>query len=406
MNYSKKILLVLPYDNIYPLRNGGMLRCFNLFLQYSRYYDVDLAVVQDKDKFLTCIKDYPSVSPSRVFSAKDFAKPHAVKQPALSRLSNAIRYRWINRQPFAKANSTFLDLYPVFEKLFATTRYKAVVLENLSLTAQSGYFRRRSHGARIVYDAHNVDSDLARNAATAGKMGEQHVAQILEQEMSLAETCDTLLCCSEDDLSRFRELSPALRASYVIPNGVDMRKCPFRGEAKPEMINKILFCGSLDYEPNKEGLLWFFKEVWPAVGARNTNICLQVVGKGSREPFREMESDSSIRFVGEVDSLESYYRECMLAIAPLRSGSGTRLKILEAMSYGAPVITTPVGAMGIECRNGHDIIIEEDPIELAERIVNYAGDPEACNYISRNALTLVGTKYSWDIIGETLKNII
>src|SRR6185437_13646677 len=169
-----------------------------------------------------------------------------------------------------------------------------------------------------------------------------------------------------------------------------------------DQLNNIIFCGSLDYEPNKDGLLWFYKNVWPLVIGHLPGRMLYVVGRGNSESYRELLKDATVNFIGEVPEVTPFYRECNVAIAPLLQGSGTRLKILEAMSLGNPVVTTSKGIEGIEAKANEDIAVSDDARGFADAVIHLSTDTGFSKYISNNARRLVENKYSWDFIGDSL----
>ena len=397
----------MPYEDIYPPKNGGMLRCFNLFLQYIKYYDVTAVFFQDKNSFIGSIQAYPSVSNASVYSTRDTKTNFALFSILPKKIANALKYRWILRTLKTTTESSFLELYPTLRMLLKENIYEAIVLENLSLVSQTLFLKKMNPSAQIVYNSYNVDSELAKQAFENNSGSIENYQNTYFTERHLYDKIDVLLCCSENDKDFFTKMNEGrIKKTIIIPNGVDIVKASYHYQQTEDTLKNILFCGSLDYEPNKEGLLWFYEKIWPLILNQKPDLILNVVGRGNASPYETLIKDPTVKFVGEVESLRHYYNGCYLSISPLKSGSGTRLKILEAMSFGTPMVSTTLGAEGILCVVGKDILIADGEADFANTIINLIMDPALARSISKNARTLVEKTYSWDAIGLELKSIL
>jgi glycosyltransferase involved in cell wall biosynthesis len=122
--------------------------------------------------------------------------------------------------------------------------------------------------------------------------------------------------------------------------------------------------------------------------------------------LEHLKSDKRIDLIGEVDDVEPYYRESYISIVPLLSGSGTRLKILEAMSFGNPIVTTHKGIEGIEAKNLKEAIIVEKPEDFAKGIYEIIQNPEIGEKLRNNASKLVDSIYDWDVIGNNINQVL
>jgi glycosyltransferase involved in cell wall biosynthesis len=192
----------------------------------------------------------------------------------------------------------------------------------------------------------------------------------------------------------------------VIPNGVEVTA---KGEETDNHKKKncILFCGSLDSFPNSEGLAWFYKNSWQQLQQLLPGIQLLVVGSGQLPAEAEfLLSDPSIVFSGPVQDVKPWYQKAKLAIVPLLSGSGTRLKILEAMSLGLPVISTAKGAEGIDYTNGKNIVIANESAFFVKSVLELLSDSKKRAQIRCEARKLVEEKYDWDKIGVKMSDFL
>ena len=176
----------------------------------------------------------------------------------------------------------------------------------------------------------------------------------------------------------------------MIPNCVNVQEyAAFDKEIEPDTL---IFTGSFGFEPNYEAMLWFLSDVYPIVQAEVPTIHLTITGDHLNKPLPQRSGTKLTSFVPDV---RPYIARSMLSIAPIQTGGGTRLKILEAMALRTPVISTSKGAEGIDVENGKDILIADTPMEFAKAIVELAKTPELRVSIADNAYNLVKDKYDW-----------
>ena len=136
-------------------------------------------------------------------------------------------------------------------------------------------------------------------------------------------------------------------------------------------------------------------------------IQLTIIGKmNNNDPYTAIRNDATINFIGPVDDVAQYYAESSVAIVPLLQGSGTRLKIMEAMSFGNPVVSTSIGAEGLNVTNRKNILIADSPGEFADAIVQLTCNKALFEYIRLNANELAGKEYDWAVSGAKMKEAI
>lgn len=378
--------------------NGGMKRSFHVVHQLSLYFDLTVITFQSKKEFLTASKQYPSISDIKIMSTKDTEAVKDVFSLFPRKIERALRYRWHKKQLNGSADGMFLEYYPVLKKLLISNNYDAIILENLASLNAISVIRKYQKKTKIIYDAHNVDSNLAR--------GNKHASLIRKTESILYKNVDALFACSENDRLDFQKLNKEAIFAKVIPNGVTIGQI-FDKEVRNKNPKFILFCGLLSSAPNSEGLLWFYNKIWSDVRKRFPQLRLLVVGSGNLSlGKRFITNDESLVFSGAVDDVKSWYNKAAISIVPLLTGSGTRLKILEAMSLGLPVVSTTKGAEGIDYTDGQNIIIADEPTNFAERIIKLLDNIEERKSLAKYARKLVEEKYDWNKIGCTMKTFL
>ena len=190
----------------------------------------------------------------------------------------------------------------------------------------------------------------------------------------------------------------------IIPNGVDTTYFSTRYAVRTTHDdNSLVFTGSLDWFPNEDGLIYFFTEIYPLIKRKAPQVNIAVVGKNpSRRLLNFSKKDNSINFTGRVDDVRTFITNAKVFIVPLRIGGGTRLKILEAMASGVPVVSTSIGAEGLDAKNNEQLLIADSPREFAEKVISIMEDKELEMRLGGEGRKFVEEKYNWKIVGDKL----
>jgi glycosyltransferase involved in cell wall biosynthesis len=178
----------------------------------------------------------------------------------------------------------------------------------------------------------------------------------------------------------------------VVPNCVDISL--YQSQQPQHRPNQLIFSGSFRYHPNYEAALWYIENVHADVLKEIPDANLVITGDHANLP---LPTAPNVRFVGFVDDIKSLISSSSASIAPLLSGGGTRLKILEAMAIGTPVISTAKGTEGLMVQNGKHLLIADEPAKFAESVVRILRDQELGRQISSNARQFVRENYDWSM---------
>lgn len=403
-----KILSVIPYE-FYPPRYGGALRCFYLLREMAIAHEVVLITVQPLSDFQA--QGYPPFPTNvKVISITDAEGYKSIFNVLPSKAANAINSRMLRRNLFRKGNLFLLKIYPSLKGLLRNGGFDFIYYENLeSYGLLHTVAKRFSPGIRQIYDAHNVDSELWEQQAVSfeHQKYKEYAAAALATERDLNRWLSLCICCSVSDQLKLDALNNGRLPLRVVPNGVDCTARPFDNNTGKHQLRNILFCGALDYAPNAEAVLWFFDQIFPLILQQIPSIKFTVIGKmNDAGPYEAVQSHPSVDFVGPVDDVVPYYLSSSILVVPLLSGSGTRLKILEAMSMGNPVVSTKIGAEGIEAADGEHLLLADDPVAFAKHIIALLKDELLFNQIRTRAYELVRNKYDWTVAGTTLRQAI
>ena len=225
---------------------------------------------------------------------------------------------------------------------------------------------------------------------------------MLRWEARYAKKFDHCLVVSPTELEQLQASNPGLSVS-LIENGVDTTR--FQRLPEADQGNDLLFVGTMGYRPNADAVLYFHEKILPLIKRRVPDARLVIVGNTQGAKLERLSAASDVILTGKVPDVIPCYGRSRIAIAPLRAGGGTRLKILEAMALGRPVVTTALGCDGLEVEDGRHVMIADRPEEFAERVVRLLTDRALGDGLTRRARALVESRYEWSVIGRKLMHV-
>lgn len=227
--------------------------------------------------------------------------------------------------------------------------------------------------------------------------------KMLRFERRLLESGANCLVASEADARYLRGIVPGARLA-VVPNGVDT--VYFAPAKENDGSFDLVFVGNMAYPPNRDGVLFFYRQVFPSVLRSCPEARLVVVGKNPPADILALREDRAVLITGYVSDVRPYLAGAAVVICPVRFGAGTRIKILEAMAMGRAVVSTAIGCEGLDVATGEDILIADHPDEMAAMIVDLLKDREKARRIGLRAVETVRRKYDFGVIGQQLENLL
>ena len=168
----------------------------------------------------------------------------------------------------------------------------------------------------------------------------------------------------------------------------------------------LVFNGSLTYSANYDAMRWFLAEVYPRVRAQVPGVSLTITGSTQGVDLAGLALDDTVRLTGFVEDVRIPVAEANLCVVPIRQGGGTRLKILEAMALGTPVVATSKGAEGLDITDGKHLLLADEPETFARRTVAVLGNPALRHDLTANARRLVEERYDWAAIGQRFVDLV
>ncbi|WP_412070324.1 glycosyltransferase family 4 protein [Rubrivirga sp. IMCC43871] len=257
---------------------------------------------------------------------------------------------------------------------------------------------------RTVLSMHNVgEVQYERIRESADGIVARAVAGLKSRamrgwEVDRARRYDSTVVVSEADRDHLLARDASLHLC-VVPNGVDTG---LRRPLPPATGHGLLFVGNLAYSPNAEAVHFFCDEVLPSVQMHVPDATFTIVGAGAPARVQALDDRPGVTVAGLVPDVEPYYGASAACVVPLRAGSGTRLKILEAMALGRPVVSTTVGCEGLAVSHGEHLLVADDPVALAREVVRLLQDPFEGQRLARRARARVEEQYDWGASADRL----
>jgi sugar transferase (PEP-CTERM/EpsH1 system associated) len=386
-----RILYISPRQ-CWPASNGARLREFHFLRALGSRWDVTYLYLEDPAGPKLTAADLP-------FCREIIGVPKPVTY-GLFNLARGIAGRW----PLPVLNYGSKDMRAAVESALRKRDYDLVHLDSIHMVRAESI----AGSSRCVYNWHNIESEVMerysqseRNQAKAWYA--RRTAKKMETlERSILASARGHVVCSERERDRLRLLAPAARIE-VVENGVDTAS--FSPAAAPG--SALVFVGTMDYFPNVDAAVSFARGVWPKVRQQFPHLTLAIVGANPAEAVRALADVDGVTVTGTVPDVRPYYRDAFAAIVPLRSGGGTRLKILEAMAAGVPVISSTLGAEGLAVSPHREILIADPdrPEEWVRSIASLFLSPEQRARIIEAARSLVVGRYDWEVVGRRLADL-
>jgi glycosyltransferase involved in cell wall biosynthesis len=255
---------------------------------------------------------------------------------------------------------------------------------------------------------HNVETVLwKRKAEVDTNWVDRVVSNIEYAKMRRCEPVQVrrfhhVIAVSERDKDEMKSMTDPARIS-VVPTGVDLSRFTYDPQARPAGP-LVVFTGSMDWDPNIDGVEYFCHEVWPRVLASVPDARFQIVGRTPHARVKRLASDS-VEVTGTVPSVVDYLRAAAVIVVPLRMGGGTRIKIYEGMAMGKATVSTTVGAEGLDVTHGRDIVLADDPVTFADSIVTLLNDEQTRRRYEAAAAATAG-QYDWGVIASRFVDVL
>lgn len=402
-------ILWVKAGKLLPVDTGGKIRSYNLLRQLA------------SRQALTLLSYYGG--------ARDESYEHEINEhlpgaetihtgapeTTLAQAGDYLRHLF-SRAPYAVTKFTSPRVKSQVKSWMDERRFDVAVCDFLSASLN---FPRELSTPSVLFQ-HNVESSLWRRQAEHEPNLLKRIAFKLEAakmsryERAAVNRFQHVIAVSEHDRQLMSEMTDPARIS-VVPTGVDLSQYAAAATADGETPDPsaesagggaplVVFLGSMDWEANIDGVDYFCREIWPLVRRDVPAARFRIVGRNPHPQVLKLASES-IEVTGTVPSVVEHLREATVVIVPLRIGGGTRLKIFEAMATGKAVVSTTIGAEGLDVHHGLDILLADDPKSFADSVVALLADQEKRKYFERAAARLAA-QYDWKTVARRFEEML
>lgn len=302
----------------------------------------------------------------------------------------------VGRRPMLIERDFRPAMRDLVQDLGATHKFDIVHADQLNM-AQYGCLIQ---GAKKVVDAHNALWVLYKRLSQTMRPGpmkwilQRDWKLMREYEGRICREYDDVIAVSQQDLLALREAAGEELDIAIIPITLDLDEY----ESIPSIDGPphILHLGTMYWPPNVEGVLWFLREVWPRIKERDGEVVFDVVGARPPDSILAFaKSDGRVRVHGYVEDLTRYLETARAMIVPLAAGSGMRVKILDGLARGVPIVTTSVGAEGISVEHGKHLLVADEPDEFAQCVLRLLGNADQAMAMANRGRELVAEEYDY-----------
>ena len=283
--------------------------------------------------------------------------------------------------------------------------FDIVHLESIYVTPYIPVIRKYSD-AKIVIRIHNIEHQIWERLSNNEKwlmkkfIFGANARQLEKVEKRILKDVDGYMTISQPDYDYFSS-TVAEKAGTVIPFGLDMDNYEVEDEYIPSEQPKLFHIGSMNWSPNMEGIEWFLEDIWPEIHQNHPELTFTIAGHGIPDKLYQRKAPN-VLIAGAVPSANDFMLNHDIMMVPLLSGSGIRIKIVEAMALGKVVVTTSVGAQGLDVENGKHLFIADTPEEFLAVIDKCIATPDICSIIGENARDFISVYHNNDLITEKI----
>lgn len=371
----------------YPTKDGGAIASMNLIKGFSHLRHEVTVLSMSTVKHRITVDELPE-------SVSDLADFRFVDVPARISAIKALSNLLFSSLPYNAARFINIDFSKALSRLLEEKKFDVIQLEGLYVCPYIPLIRRKSK-AMIVYRAHNVEFEIWERTAKMSKgllkfYLKNLARRIKKFELSVLNTYDLLVPITERDNSILNKLGNK-QPSQVSQTGID--SSVLVPNARNLEYPSVFHIGSMEWSPNQEGLLWFVQNCWPALNKKYPDLKFYVAGRGTPEWLEKKLKQSNVEFLGEVEDAYNFMNSKAIMVVPLFSGSGMRIKIIEGMALGKSIVSSPIGAEGIEIEPGKHLLIAETPSEFVDAISNLVEDKNMFTKLGENAIGFIHEKF-------------
>jgi glycosyltransferase involved in cell wall biosynthesis len=380
----------------YPPDNGAKIRIFNVLKQLASRHDVTLLTFRGSHE--------PGTGQNLAALSEHCVEVRAVPYQPYRPTSGRSLVGLFSNQPRFLVDTYSRDMSAAIEGALHTRHYDLVIASQLDMIP----YAVRLRGYPLLLEELEVGQflDAARRTAPVARriralLTWQKLRLYLRQVLPRFSTCTVV---SDRERTAVQRIVPNYNRLRIIPNAID--PAGYLDAFGEPSEGTLVFCGALTYSPNLDALQLFLREVLPTIHRSKPDVVLRVTGSTTGVNRELLPWHSGVHYTGYVPDIRPVVARSWATVVPLRTGGGTRLKILESMALGTPVVSTKKGAEGLEVTHGDDILLADDPQTFARRTVDLLQSLDLRGRLASGGRRLVESRYNWQIVGQELRALV
>lgn len=393
-------VLWIGHNLAYPPKGGALQRNYNLLRQAASQAEVHFLAFDQPRTRPNHVQPDDCIQALLNFCATADWVPLSHHVGGLHRYKTALE-GLVSIEPYEVHWLWNRHLQAKLSRLFDKHHFDVVHFDTLGLAQ----YISLTNKCGTVLNHHDVQSALMtrRMENETNLLRKQYwkmeARKLRRAEVRWGEAVGLNLVCSPDEAKILLSNSSRMQTT-VVANGVDTR---YFSPRRDPGGHTLLFCGSMDMYPNQEAMKYFFDAIWPTLRSRHKTIEMYVVGRQPPDWLKARGvSDDRIHVTGFVDDVRPYFQKATVCVCPIREGGGTRLKILDSLAMGVPVIGTSFACSGLHLEHDRDLLMVDDAGEFVRQVERLLGSAESRKRIASAGRELVERKYSWDVVGGSL----
>ena len=392
-------ILWVKAGGLVPLDIGGKIRSYNIVKRLTKIHTVTLFT------FYAAHEGDVHAQLEQEFDRAVYLPLQISTDRGLGELASFIR-NLFSSEPHSVAKYCRPEAVATMNDLVKSDRYDLIVCD---FVFAGGVIPWETSCPKVLF-THNVEALIWKRHMEVSRnpfwklvcWGEYQ--KMLHYEAFCLRKSNHTLTVSDTDRSFFERFIERSKMS-VIGTGVDTDY--FRPSGAEEVPNSLVFTGAMDWTPNEDAILYFLDSVFPLIRSKIPDVNFKVVGRRPSEKLRSVAAGiPGVSVTGRVEDVRPYVKEAAVYVVPLRVGSGTRLKIFEAMAMGKAIVSTTVGAEGLPVRDGVNLLLGDTAQALADRVVSLLGDPVQRKNLGLTARRLVEERYSWSSVAAEFETVL
>ncbi|GAB4416175.1 MAG: glycosyltransferase [Anaerolineae bacterium] len=394
-----RILLLTP-QRPYPPHQGTTLRNFNLVKELAKRHSVCVLTFLEPDQ--------TSHDPGPLLDLCEWLETAPVprRSPALR-----LRQMLTTSRPDMSLRLWSPEMNARLAAILRQQSFDVVEIEGIEMAPYLPTLEAAQPRPLIIYDAHNAEWILQKRACLADlKNPARWLAaayswvqwqRLRRYEAELLHRVDHTIAMSHPDKVALRDVASDVPIT-VVPNGVDLTAYD---EVSQTFSYDLLFTGKMDFRPNIDAVLWFGRQVLPLIQAQRPGTTFAIVGQRPHPRLEVLRDLPGVTITGYVDDVRPYLAGASVYVAPLRVGGGTRLKLLEAMIMGVPIVSTTVGAEGFPVVHGQELILADEPEQFAQEVLTLLANPAHRAKLGTAGRIFAQANYGWDTLIPQLEKV-